>query len=281
MSLRNTPDRIFLSPQFSIRLGDGVRLKWSYSPRADYSIVAVFPGSHGLSARGEPLPADSMAIFLSNPGTSSEVSANGARYVEITVSPSFMATAAVRARMVSGSAVVSFNRAYILSDMRFARIVNEITDELSSEEPGKEAFLTSLMEQLTINLLRRYTDVRLSNELELSRVGLIDRRVRRAVELMHGNMDRDLPLREIAAAANVSAFHFTRLFKKVIGTTPHAYLGTLRIEQAKLLLADSDLSVTEIGGRVGYPNPSHFTRAFRDATGLSPKAFRSALVTRK
>jgi AraC family transcriptional regulator len=159
--------------------------------------------------------------------------------------------------------------------------LNEIADELSSEEPGKEAFLTSLMEQLTINLLRRYTDVRLSSELELSRVGLIDRRVRRAVELMHGNMDRDLSLREIAAAANVSAFHFTRLFKKVIGTTPHAYLGTLRIEQAKLLLADSDLSVTEIGGRVGYPNPSHFTRAFRDATGLSPRAFRSALVSRK
>jgi AraC family transcriptional regulator len=44
------------------------------------------------------------------------------------------------------------------------------------------------------------------------------------------------------------------------------------------LLAETDLSVTEISARVGYSSPSHFTKAFRQATGLTPRAFRSAIV---
>jgi AraC-like DNA-binding protein len=45
------------------------------------------------------------------------------------------------------------------------------------------------------------------------------------------------------------------------------------------LLAEPNLSVTEISSRVGYSSPSHFTKAFRQATGLTPRAFRKALVS--
>jgi AraC family transcriptional regulator len=120
--------------------------------------------------------------------------------------------------------------------------------------------------------------VRRSDELELSRVGLVDRRIRRAVELMHAHLDRDLPLEEIAAAAYLSPFHFARLFKKATGTSPHAYLAALRAERAQTLLAETDLSVTEVSTRVGYSSPSHFTKAFRQTTGLTPRAFRAAVV---
>ncbi|MCA1613515.1 MAG: AraC family transcriptional regulator [Acidobacteria bacterium] len=114
--------------------------------------------------------------------------------------------------------------------------------------------------------------------MELSRVGIVDRRVRRAVELMHAHMDRELPLEELAAAAYLSPFHFARLFKKVTGTSPHAYLAALRIGRAQTLFAATDASVTEIAARVGYSSPSHFTKAFRQSTGLTPRAFRAALV---
>jgi AraC family transcriptional regulator len=95
---------------------------------------------------------------------------------------------------------------------------------------------------------------------------------------MDANLDRELPLAEIASAAHLSPFHFSRLFKKLTGSTPHAYLGALRIMRAKELLATTDLSITDVGVRVGYASSSHFTKAFRDATGLSPRAFRMALV---
>jgi AraC family transcriptional regulator len=95
---------------------------------------------------------------------------------------------------------------------------------------------------------------------------------------MHAHMHRDLALEEIASAAHLSPFHFARLFKKLTGATPHAYLAGLRATRAQALLAETDLPVTEVGARVGYMSSSHFARAFRQATGLSPRAYRKALV---
>jgi AraC family transcriptional regulator len=136
------------------------------------------------------------------------------------------------------------------------------------------------MEQLIVHLLRHHSNVRRSDELELSRVGLVDRRIRRAIELMHAYMNRELPLEEIAAAAFLSPFHFARLFKKLTGASPHAYLATLRVARAQALLAETDLSISEVSERVGYSSSSHFTKAFRQATGLAPRAYRAALVSR-
>ena len=133
---------------------------------------------------------------------------------------------------------------------------------------------------MLVHLLRRHSGVKRSEQIELSRAGLVDRRVRRAVELMHAHLDRELPLEEIAAAAHLSPFHFARLFKKLTGAAPHAYLAALRAARARHLLAETDLSVTEVGARVGYMSSSHFAKAFRQATGISPSAYRKALVPR-
>jgi AraC family transcriptional regulator len=136
----------------------------------------------------------------------------------------------------------------------------------------------ALVEQAHVHLHRRYANLRRSAHLELSRAGLVDRRIRLAVELMHAHMHRDLPLEEIASAAHLSPFHFARLFKKLTGATPHAYLASLRAARAQALLAETDLPITEVGARVGYMSSSHFARAFRQATGISPSAYRKALV---
>ena len=168
--------------------------------------------------------------------------------------------------------------AYVADDARLAALAQSLAAELRDEDAGHEIVLDALVEQLLVNLLRRHANVSRRDELELSRVGLVDRRVRRAVELMHARLDRELPLEELAAAAYLSPFHFARLFKKVTGASPHAYLAALRIDRAQSLLANSDASITEIAARVGYSSHSHFTKAFRQSAGLTPRAFRAALV---
>ncbi|HSB26743.1 MAG TPA: helix-turn-helix domain-containing protein, partial [Pyrinomonadaceae bacterium] len=125
-----------------------------------------------------------------------------------------------------------------------------------------------------------YSTTRRSDELELSRVGLIDRRIRKSVELMHSQLDQDLSLKELAAASYLSPFHFARVFKKLTGATPHNYLAAIRTSRAQSLLAETDMSITEIGARVGYLSASHFTKAFRLSTGTTPREFRKALISR-
>jgi AraC family transcriptional regulator len=98
---------------------------------------------------------------------------------------------------------------------------------------------------------------------------------------MHTQLDQDLTLKALAAASYLSPFHFARLFKKLTGASPHNYLAGIRAARAQLLLAETDLSVTEIGTRVGYLSGSHFTKAFRIATGATPREFRKGIISHK
>ena len=65
-----------------------------------------------------------------------------------------------------------------------------------------------------------------------------------------------------------------RCFKGVYGTTIHHYLKECRINAAKRLLQESDQSILEIANAVGYENGSKFTSAFKEATGITPSAYR-------
>ena len=58
------------------------------------------------------------------------------------------------------------------------------------------------------------------------------------------------------------------------GTSPSRYLTDLRMQKAKKLLLDSQLSIKEIAARVGYPDPFHFSKSFKNAVGMSPAQFR-------
>jgi AraC family transcriptional regulator len=163
-------------------------------------------------------------------------------------------------------------------DAKLRSALEAIASELENGDAGWREVIRSLVNQLTVYLLRAHIDARRSDEVELSRVGVVDRRLRRAIEFMSDNCGRELSLTEIAGAAYLSEFHFARLFKKITGATPHAYLASLRIERARRLLAESDLPITEVGAEVGYNSQSHFTKIFREATGMTPKAFRDAAV---
>jgi len=181
-------------------------------------------------------------------------------------------------RLIPPKAIVTFAGNHVRGDKKLDALLAEFVSELANEKPGKEIVLRALVEQALVHLLRNYSTPRLSEELELSRVGLVDRRIRRSVELMHTQLDQDLTLKALAAASYLSPFHFARLFKKLTGTSPHNYLASIRATKAQLLLAETDLSVTEIGARVGYLSGSHFTKAFRMATGATPREFRKSLI---
>ena len=84
----------------------------------------------------------------------------------------------------------------------------------------------------------------------------------------------DWPVGRLAQVSGVSEAHFARCFKEAFGVPPHRYLLTRRIERAKALLRDTELSVTEIAFQTGWNSLGTFGRIFRDITGGSPSALR-------
>ena len=83
-----------------------------------------------------------------------------------------------------------------------------------------------------------------------------------------------IALSDIAAHVNMSQFHFSRLFKRDCGFSPHEFLILTRLNRAKHLLKTTDQPVKVIAQQVGYLNVSSFTNAFTDRVGISPTLFR-------
>ena len=100
------------------------------------------------------------------------------------------------------------------------------------------------------------------------------RRLLRAKDRMDAASDEEWPVRRLASVSGVSEAHFARSFKEAFGVPPHRYLLTRRLERAKALLRDTDLSITEIAFQTGWNSLGTFGRTFRDVTGESPGELR-------
>jgi AraC-like DNA-binding protein len=81
-------------------------------------------------------------------------------------------------------------------------------------------------------------------------------------------------LSQLARVAAMSPFHFLRLFRTTFGQTPHQFAMDVRLERAKRLLAETNLSITAICDAVGYVSLGSFSTLFRNRTGMSPRDYR-------
>jgi transcriptional regulator GlxA family with amidase domain len=86
-----------------------------------------------------------------------------------------------------------------------------------------------------------------------------------------------LDLNALATSLQISPRTLNRRFKEAAGVTPSTYLTQLRIEEARALLMDTNLSMAEIGWQVGYKDPSRFAQHFRRHAGVSPRRYRAAV----
>jgi len=274
----STLSRFLVSSDYSVYYRRVKQLHWENQAISAYALLAVIDGQlHYKSDFNQGELAADDSLLLGPTGTLS-VSSKDIELLFLTLSSALVIERAANMKLIAPMSTVTFTSNTIHDDRKLTGLVANIVTELAVEQAGKEIVTRALVEQVLVQLLRQHSSARRTDELELSRVGLIDRRIRRSVELMYAQLDQDLSLRDLAAASYLSPFHFARLFKKLTGATPHNYLAAIRANQAKLLLADGDLSIAQVGTKVGYLSSSHFTKAFRLATGTTPREFRKGLV---
>ncbi len=148
-------------------------------------------------------------------------------------------------------------------------IFSTLRNELESDKIGGSLLIDSLKTALAIHLLRNYctTKPKLSSYTD----GLSKLTLKQVTEYIHNHLHQDVKLVELAAIAQMSPYHFLRLFKQSMGITPHQYILQRRIEKAKYLLQHSELSIADIAVRVGFCDQSHLTRYFKRIVGVTPK----------
>jgi YesN/AraC family two-component response regulator len=103
-------------------------------------------------------------------------------------------------------------------------------------------------------------------------------RLQLAVALIAKHYMRPLRESEVALACEMSPSRFCREFKAEFGVTFVEYLSSYRVSEAKRLLANAGISVTDVATAVGFPDPSYFTRVFRKQENVSPSEYRTTLA---
>lgn len=96
----------------------------------------------------------------------------------------------------------------------------------------------------------------------------------RAQNYIQENFQKDLSLDEVSRQLNLSPYYFSKLFKEETGSNFVEYVTNLRIEKAKELLVQENLSMKEICAEVGYSDPNYFSRIFKKCVGVTPTEYR-------
>jgi AraC family transcriptional regulator len=143
--------------------------------------------------------------------------------------------------------------------------------DLESHRPGGRLYAEAMATALAVHILRNYSAHSHQSVRHLG--GLSPTQLKRVTDYINDHLDRDLSLEELAAIAQLSAYHFCRSFKRSTGLTPHQYVIRQRVERAKQLLKDSKLGIAEVAVACGFTHQSHLNRHFKRLTGVTPKNF--------
>ena len=98
--------------------------------------------------------------------------------------------------------------------------------------------------------------------------------IKEALAFIDRNYQRDISIEEIAAVCGLNRSYFGKVFRDAVGESPQAYLLHYRMARAAQLLKETRLPIGEIAAQVNYPNQLHFSRAFKNVHGVSPREYR-------
>lgn len=146
-----------------------------------------------------------------------------------------------------------------------------VAREVESGFPDR-LFVESLGNSIVIKLMRHFAT---ANVVEAPRhSGLSRERLRRVTEYIDAHLGEELTLDAIAAVACLSPYHLSRSFRRATGIGLHRYVVQRRIDRARHLVLETDLSMGEIAWKVGFGSQAAFATRFRRETGQAPSQMR-------
>jgi AraC family transcriptional regulator len=246
----------------------------------DHTIFVQLDGSASLDWRSDGLTL-SRTLAPGNVGIIPAGLTFSSRYrgeggvLAVHLEPSVVTAAAIE---VSGSDRVEL----LTSHGNHEPLIRELAMGLREEARGPVAegrlYAEALGSALAAHLVRRHS---ISKPTTPRTGGLSKIQLRRVIEFIHERLADDISLDEIASVAQLSQFHFSRLFKQSTNSSVHEYVTRCRVERAKQLLASGELTITDVALQVGFYDQSHLTHHFRRVLGTTPGAFAREMRSRR
>ena len=161
-----------------------------------------------------------------------------------------------------------FGRDETLAHLSFA-----CAEMLSARTADNAKRVAALAHLLAIYVAEKYTNV--ASQRPVYHGGLPIVRLRKIEDYVHAHVSESISIDSLAELAELSPFHFARVFKQSTGMTPLQFVIRERMLQAQQLIRETSRSLIEIALEVGYTSPSHFAQVFRRTVGMAPTQFRN------
>ena len=210
-------------------------------------------------------PVDINTLVMINPNvTHTEVSLNAQplEYIVLGIDGIELAT--------SNTSNGQFSILNHYESMEISSCLRNILREMEQKNPGYEDVCQAYMEILIIRLMRT-TALAVPAEPQTVSTNRQCAAVRRYIDL---HFKESLTLEQLAEEGHMNKFYLSHAFKKEYGLSPINYMISKRIEESKYLLAETDLSMSQIAQLLGFSSLSYFSQVFHRTQGTSPKEYR-------
>lgn len=148
---------------------------------------------------------------------------------------------------------------------------DQLSAEYMAQNPGTEIIVNKLTEVVLVELIR----INFGRQEQNSFLNALnDKRVSKALKLMHEAPNESWTIEGLASQIGMSRAAFAKQFKELVGQTMFTYLSQLRIQRAKEMLKDTNLMVDDIALSIGYESERAFTKTFSKYVGMTPKQYR-------
>jgi AraC-like DNA-binding protein len=217
--------------------------------------VMFNPAQHYLRIRANPLKSDCHMLVLA-------------------IQPSL---AGWRNGLEIDIETVRFQQKIGLNNGAVCRTLLAMADELEAPGLNGASYLDTLIFILMTQLMRCASNLAEPGKTNYAKGGLPGWRLKRAIEILEGDVSKTPSLSEIAQSIRLHPTSFCRAFKQSTGLSPHRYLLVHRIEHAKKMMNEHDLNLTQIALDCGFSSSSQFSAVFKRIVGISPRQFRRTL----
>lgn len=160
-------------------------------------------------------------------------------------------------------------------DREALRIARLMSAELANG-PVNALYLQSLIVMMGVHLIRNYSGAR-SRASRAAKVRLAPATAKRISAYMREHLSRKLSIADLSKQAGLSQSHFLRAFSQTFGICPHRHLLNLRLQEAEMLLLQTDSPISEIAYETGFSSQSHLTSAMKRHKQITPAKLRGSM----